>query len=347
MATVESVIFDKVRSVVSLHRETSGGFDAAAVGTIIEVALGAEHGWGEVLAWFGESGRGDSGRQLAQHTAQRWLQSVFKPDVEMQIRLFLQSCDWCRRGIREAFALVEIALASIPPDPFRALPHRVEPAPPQRQSGVEPRRARPSHVAGPTLPPGAAHLGSGAGMGLPSASSVIPTASRSGLSRSRLLASHPTQLSASPGSGVHLPRAAVPAATDSAAAPVPADAVGLASTRDVHDGGAMGEPTAPSALTMEAPFASSAPDPHAVGTPSPSAIRTESATSESPVLAPTAATNVSTTHGGWPGLAMPLIPANRSGPREAHRKYRTPGDLVGAEDLARWDELRAVLGEEL
>jgi hypothetical protein len=346
IATVESVIFDKVRSVLSLYRETSGGFDPAAVETIIEVALGTEHGWGELLAWFGESGRGDSGRRLAQRTAQRWLQSVFKPDVEMQLRLFLQCCDRCRRGIREAFALVEVALASIPPDPFRALPHRLEPAPPQRQSSAAPRRARPSHMAGPTMPPGAAHLDPGAGTGRSPASPVIPMASRSGLTRSRLLAPHSTPPLASPVSGLHLHPAAVPAVRDSVAAPVPADAVGLASTRDAYVGGGMGEPPAPSALTAGTSFASTASDPQATGTPSPTAIRPESRTPESSVMAPTAATNVPA-HGGWPAFAMPLIPANRSGPGEAHRKYPIPGDLVGADDLARWDELRPVLGEEL
>jgi hypothetical protein len=347
MATVESVIFDKVRSVLSLYRETSGGFDPAAVETIIDVALGTEHGWGEVLAWFGESGRGDSGRRLAQRTAQRWLQSVFKPDVEMQVRLFLQSCDWCRRGIREAFALVEVALASVPPDPFRALPHRLEPAPPRRQSGAAPRRARPGHIAGPTLPPGAAHFDPGLGTERPLASPVVPTASRSGLSRSRLPALHSTLPVASPVSGLHLHRAVVPTARDSGAATAPADAVGLASTRDIHVGGGIGEAPAPSALTAGTSFASIAPDPQAARTPSATAIRPESPKSESSVTAPAAATNVPTAHGGWPAFAMPLIPANRSGPSQAHRKYLIPGDLVGADDLARWDELRPVLGEEI
>ena len=344
IATVESVIFDKVRSVLSLYRETSGGFDPTAVETLIEVALGTEHGWGEVLAWFGESGRGDSGRRLAQRIAQRWLQGVFKPDVEMQVRLFLQSCDSCRRGIRQAFALVEVALALLPPDPFRALPHRLEPAPPKRHPGAA-RRARPGRVAGPTLPPGAAHLDPVVGLGRSLASPLIQTASGSGLSRSTLPAPHSTPPLASPVSGLHL-GAAVRAARVSVAAPVPADAVGSDSTRDVV-GGMIGEPSASSALTAGTSFASAAPDPQASGTPSPMAIRPESATSESSVMAPAAATNVPTTHHGWPAFAMPLIPASRSGPSEAQRKYLIQGDVVGADDLARWDALRPVLGEEI
>jgi hypothetical protein len=363
MATVESVIFDKVRSVLSLYRETSGGFDAAAVETIIEVALGAEHGWGELLTWFGESGRGDSGRRLAQRVSQRWLQSVFKPDLEMQVRLFLQACDSCRRGIREAFALVEVALASIPPDPFRALPHRVEPAPPHRRAGAAPRRASAGDIGRPIVPPGTAHVGSGVGTGVSGvgtgvrASSADSTASGSAPPRTGRLASHPTQTLVAPVSGVRVHRAAVAAASDSAAptastardsaAPFLADARGLVNASDVDDVGGRGEAPALLAAATGTPSASIAPDPQTTVAPSPTIIPPESAVSGSSVTAPTAAANVPTAHGGVPGFAMPLIPANRSGPREAHRKYRIPGDLVGAEDLARWDDLRPVLGEEL
>jgi hypothetical protein len=351
MATVESVIFDKVRSVLSLYRETSGGFDAAAVETIIDVALGAEHGWGELLTWFGESGRGDSGRRLAQRAAQGWLQRVFKPDVEMQVRLFLRSCDWCRRGIREAFALVEVALASIPPDPFRALPHRIDP-PPQRRVGAASRRGSAGHVAGPNLPPGPAPVNAGVQAGGVLAGPV-PTARGSAPSRSRPRSSHHTQTLAAPVSVVRVHRAAVAAvsdsaaAMDSAAASDPADTQGLVSTHGVPDLVGTGEAPAPSVLPTGAPSASSAPDPEATGVPSPATIRAESATSGSSATAPAAATGVPTTHVGGPGFLMPLMPANRSGPREVHHKYRIAGDLVGAEDLARWDELRPILGEEL
>ena len=131
------------------------------------------------------------------------------------------------------------------------------------------------------------------------------------------------------------------------AARIPADAVGLASTRDVYVGDGIGEAPAPSALTAGTSFASTAPDPQATGTPGPTASRPESPKSESSITAPTAATNVPTAHAGWPAFAMPLVPANRSGPSQAHRKYPIPGDLVGADDMARWDELRAVLGEEI
>jgi len=348
MATVESVIFDKVRSVLSLYRETSGGLDAAAVETIIDVALGAEHGWGELLTWFGESGRGDSGRRLAQRAAQRWLQSVFKPDVEMQVRLFLRSCDWCRRGIREAFALVEVALASIPPDPFRALPHRIDP-PPQRRVGAAPRRGGAGHVAGPHVPPGPAHVNAGVQTGGVPASSVIPTTRGSAPSRSRLRASNPTQTLAAPVSVVRLHRAAVAAVSDSAAtmdsaaASDPAEARRLVSTPDVLDLVGTGPP--PAALAAGAPSASFAPDPQANGVPSPT-IRAESPTSGSSPMPPAAAPGVPASHVGGPGFLMPLMPANHAGPREAHRKYRIAGDLVGAEDVARWDELHPVLGEE-
>jgi hypothetical protein len=346
MATIESVIFDKARSVLSLYRETSGGFDPTAVETIIEVALGAEHGWGELLAWFGESGRGDSGRRLAQRIAQRWLQSVFKPDVEMQVRLFLQCCDSCRRGIRQAFALVEIALASIPPDPFAALPHRLATAPPKRQAGIA-RRARPGRVAGPPVPPGAARFNPGVGLGRPLASPVIHPASLSGLSRSRLPALQSTPPLASAASGLDPHRAAVPVPRDSTAASIPADAVGSVRPRDVYIGGGISEPPPLSALTAGTSFASAAADPETTAPPSPMAIRPESATSELSVMAPTAAPNVPTTHGGWPAFATPLIPANRSGSSEALRKYLIQGDVVGADDLARWDALRPVLGEEI
>jgi hypothetical protein len=357
MATVESVIFDKVRSVLSLYRETSGGFDAAAVDTIIDVALGAEHGWGESLTWFGESGRGDSGRRLAQRTAQRWLQSVFKPDVEMQVRLFLQSCDWCRRGIRQAFALVEVALASIPADPFRALPHRVDP-PPRRHAGAARRRSSGGYAAGPNMPPGTAHVSSGAGMAGALAGSVAPAAVGAAPSRSKPRASHPTHTLAAPASGVRVHRAAVASPMDSAAAgnpavgsetaaaaSVPVETHGFVNSRDAYGVDGMGE--ASSGAVVGGPSASVAADPQATPAPSRTTVPPDSATSASSVTAPTAATDGPTTHGGASGFAMPLVPANRSGPREAHRKYRVPGDLVGAEDLARWDELRPVLGEDL
>jgi hypothetical protein len=357
MATIESVIFDKVRSVLSLYRETSGGFDAAAVETIIDVALGAEHGWGELLTWFGESGRGDSARRLAQRTAQRWLQSVFKPDVEMQVRAFLQSCDWCRRGIREAFALVEVALASIPPEPFRALPHRVDP-PPRRRAVAARRQGGASHAAGPNVRPGTAHVSSGVGMEGALGGSVVPAAVGAAPSRSKLRASHPTQTLAAPASGVRVHRAAVASPMHSAAAgnpavasetvaaaSVPVATQGFVNSRDADGIGGMGE--ASSRPAVGGPSKSVAADPQPTPAPSPTTVPPDSTISGSSVTVPTAATDRPTTHGGVSGFAMPLVPANRSGAREAHRKYRIPGDLVGAEDLARWDELRPVLGEEL
>jgi hypothetical protein len=357
MATVESVIFDKVRSVLSLYRETSGGFDPAAVETIIDVALGAEHGWGELLTWFGESGQGDSGRRHAQRTAQHWLQSVFKPDVELQVRLFLQSCDWCRRGIREAFALVEVALASLSPDPFRALPHQVG-APLPRRAGAAPRRTRAGHVAGPNVPPGMGHVGSGVGSGGSLIDSVSPTAGSAATPRSRPLAVHPTQTLAAPVGGVRIHRAAVEAAsdlaaahdlaatTDSSAAPPAVDAVGFPDTRDGHDLGGTDEAAPPTDSAVGAASASVAVYPPGSGVPNPTTVEPESITSGSSDTPAPAAANVPTTHGGGPAFAMPLIPANRSGLREAPRRYRIAGDLVGAEDMARWDELRPVLGEE-
>jgi hypothetical protein len=242
-----------------------------------------------------------------------------------------------------------VAFASIAPDPFRALPHRIDPGQSRRLRDPAPHHAHHSgHMTGQAARPGLAqhaHVGrvsqapatvdaSTAGDRNPS----DPTPRRQPLT--------PTTVS---GAGrIELPSGAPWPVRDDASATVPADIAAPASRSESLGTRASSDVAAPPEATIADASGMAASGLLAGGTSGPTATGPAPVASGLPGAAPIGATSAPPTHGGWwPGLAMPLIPAGRSGPREAHHRYRIPGDLFGADDLARWDELRPVLGEEL
>lgn len=180
MATLESVIFDKARSVHSLYVPTISGLNPSRITAVVDVALGSDVGWATMMTWFGFSpGRGERGRRAAADFTQLWLinghqgrfGAGFKEPFEDRFNIFVTACDSCERSVQRTFARLEEALARVPARPFAAMPGRIgAPLPPLTPAAALRDSSKPARHAAPDQPGRNAGPGDGSGSGAGSAS---------------------------------------------------------------------------------------------------------------------------------------------------------------------------------